>query len=464
MASRSDLLWIGSSKGLARTADGGRTWESFRDLPAFTRPGIFSIAVLGDTVWSSCGFVRDVSGTSVQTGDGYAFSTDNGATWTHRPQTLDGRGDSVVQYGTNRISFLPVVVNEQNVTFDIALSDSQVWIASWASGLRHSSDFGATWTRVVLPSDLRNSIAPGDSLAGYTVDPRRSNNFLAFSVYLQDDTTVWAGTAGGVNRSTDGGVSWKKFTTLNQLSPILGNWVIAIAGQPLAAGGTRIWTANWQADLDPGEKFGISTTEDGGRLWKTFLEGIRVYSFAVRDSVVYAATDDGIYRTDNAGRTWTRSGSIVDAVTRQRITTRTFYSVAVIGDTVYAGGSDGMVRTIDNAQSPFGTSWQILRTYRPASGGTTYAYPNPFSPDDEAVRLHYATGGGAATVTVEIFDFGMNRVRTLARDAERNGGPEFDELWNGRDDANSLVTNGVYFYRVVVSGGDPVWGKVMVLQ
>jgi hypothetical protein len=464
MAPRDNLLWIGSSKGLALTADGGRTWESFRGNPAFTSSGIFSVAVLGDTVWTSGGYVQDVNGQGVQTGDGYTFSLNNGASWTHWPQTMDGRGDSVVIYGNNRVGFLPVVVNEQNVTFDIALSDSQVWIASWASGLRRRSYLDTTWSRIVLPSDNMNSVAPTDSLPGYFIDPRRSNNFLVFSVYLQDDTTVWAGSAGGVNKSTDGGQSWTKYTTLNQLSPILGNWVIAIAGQPLAGGGKRIWITNWQADLDPQEKFGISSTDDGGRIWKTFLEGIRVYAFACRDSIVYAATEDGLYRTDDAGRSWTRSGTIIDQATRQRITSRTFFSVAVIGDTVYAGGGDGMVRTIDNAAYPFGTSWQILRTYRPVAPGATYAYPNPFSPDDEAVRLHYATGAGSASVTVEVFDFGMNRVRTVINDAARPGGSEFDELWNGRDDANTLVANGVYFYRVVINGGEPLWGKVMVLQ
>lgn len=464
MAPWGTVLWIGTSNGLARTTDGARTWESYRGNPAFTSAGIFSVAVQGDTIWSSGGYVKDVNGQSVQTGDGYAVSTNNGATWSHRSQTLDGRGDSVVQYGINRVGFLPVVVPEQNVTFDVAVTDSQVWIASWASGLRRSSDLGVTWSRVVLPSDNLNSISPDDTLHSYYVDPRHNNNFLAFSVYAENDSTIWAGTAGGVNRSTDGGLSWNKFTTLNQLSPILGNWVIAIAGQPLAGGGERIWITNWQADLDPNEQFGISSTDDNGRIWKTFLQGIRAYAFAFKDSIVYAATDDGIYRSEDAGISWTRSGTIIDPVSRQRITSRTFYSIAVIGDTVYAGGTDGMVRTIDNASSPFGSTWQILRTYQHSATGTTYAYPNPFSPDDEAVRFHYTAGPGPASVTLEIFDFGMNRVCTVLRDAQRTGNTEYDELWNGRDDAGTLVANGVYFYRITINGGDPFWGKVMVLR
>ena len=32
------------------------------------------------------------------------------------------------------------------------------------------------------------------------------------------------------------------------------------------------------------------------------------------------------------------------------------------------------------------------------------------------------------------------------------------------DQSGSLVPNGVYFYRVTVGGGNPAWGKVMVIQ
>ena len=68
------------------------------------------------------------------------------------------------------------------------------------------------------------------------------------------------------------------------------------------------------------------------------------------------------------------------------------------------------------------------------------------------------------TVTIEIFDFGMNRVRTIVKDAHRSSSFEYDEIWDGRDDKNTQVANGVYFYRVVINSGDPTWGKIMVLQ
>ncbi len=463
---QNSTVYIGTSKGLARTTDGGRSWESFRSIPQFVNDGIFSLAVRGNTIWVATGFSKpspNDENSTVQTGSGYTYSLDNGATWTHVPQPLDAANDSIVQYGTNRINFLPIIVPEQNVTFDLAIADSFVWIASWSGGIRKSSNRGQTWQRIILPSDARNSISPSDPLSDYRIDPRKSNNFLGFSVYVENDSTVWCGTAGGINKSTDRGVSWTKFSAQNQVSHILGNWVIAINGQRF--GNTnRIWCTNWKAE-DQNEQYGVSYTEDGGRIWKNFLYGIKAYDIAFKDSIAYVATDEGVFRTADGGLSWTQSGTIIDITNGQRITTKRFFAVGTVGDTVYCGSGDGLVKTIDNATNPFGQTWQVLRAYRQVKNTSdTYIYPNPFSPKQEIARVHYTTGGKTSSVTVEIFDFGMNRVRTIIKDAQRSGTAEHDEIWDGLDDSKRVVANGVYFYRVTLDSAEPSWGKVMVLQ
>ena len=274
---------------------------------------------------------------------------------------------------------------------------------------------------------------------------------------------IWCGTAGGVNKSTDGGVSWVKFNHQNQDQPILGNWVIAIEEQRYN-GKSRVWTTNWRTD-DPDEQFGVSYTDDGGQTWVNLLHDIRAFDFAFKDSIVYVATENGLYRTDDGGVSWTRSSSIIDPSTRQQITTPGFFAVGLIGDTVYAGSGDGMVKTVDNDAVAFGSSWQVLRTFESVgSPFETYAYPNPFSPDDEIVRFHYSTGGKDASVTIDVFDFGMNRVRTVIRNAIRTGAREHDEIWDGRDDEGDRIANGVYFYRIQVDEDEPIWEKVLLIQ
>ena len=263
---RGNLVWIGTGKGAARSSDGARSFVSYRTVPQFPRPGIFAMDVKGDTIWCATGYVEETATAgNVQTGTGYAYSFDNGGTWHSAPQPLDSQSDTAVAYGSNTIHFLPIVVPEQNVTFRLDVTDSAVWIASWSSGLRKSTDNGATWKRTVLPSDSLSSISPNDALAGYAVDPRTNNNFLLFSVFVQSPSIVWAGTAGGINRSLDGGVSWKKFSATNEVNHVLANWVVGIRGQRLTTG-TRVWTANWPAG-SAGAAYSVSFTADSGATW-----------------------------------------------------------------------------------------------------------------------------------------------------------------------------------------------------
>jgi len=463
MAVRGKDLWIGTSKGAAVSSDGGRTWQSFRSVAEFARPGIFALAVRQDTVWCATGFTQELQDQDVQTGSGFTFSRNYGASWTQRPQPLDAQADTVVQYGINAVKFLPIVVDEQNVTFDVSLASGTVWMAGWSSGIRKSTDNGQTWQRIVLPSEAMSSISPADTLTGYKIDPRLDNNFLGFAVFAQSDSVIWAGTAGGINKSTDGGSSWTKFTTSNQASPILGDWIITITAQQFGAT-TRIWTTNWPAE-GANQHYGVSFSDDGGMTWQNVLYGIKAYDFAFRDSVAYVATVDGLYRTSDGGNSWIRSGSVVDYASGARLTTSVFYAVGVIGDTVYAGGPDGVVRTTDDGTSLFGSSWKIIRTAVPlSSASATYAYPNPFSPRTENTRIRYRTPASPAGVTVEIFDFGMERVRTVIRDASRAASSEYDEIWDGLTDAGTAVANGVYFYRVMMADEATVWGKILVLR
>lgn len=484
MVTQDSIIWIGTSKGLAKSTNYGRSWINFKDIPEFANDGIYALDIHNDTIWTSTGYSKEKDKENIPTGSGYTYSTNGGLSWNYVGQTLDQRGDSIItNYGINdSVYILPIVVPEQNVTYDISLSPGIVWIASWASGLRKSTDNGSSWIRTLLPLDNMNSIKPTDTLWTYAADdtlrqrklyfrfdPRgipqiiSNNNLKVFSVLAIDNDTIWCGTAGGINKSTDGGISWQKFTHQNQERPILGDWVIAIKEQRFQSK-TRIWTTNWLADLQS-EKNGVSYTEDGGHTWINLLHGVKSYDFAFKDSIAYIATAEGLYRTDDGGLSFNRSNLITDPETRQVITTSSVFSVSVINDTVFAGTSDGIVSTIDNADNNFGSVWKIYRRYEMVgSNKTSYAYPNPFSPDDQYTRIHYSTGGNDASVSIEIFDFGMNRVRTVIQNALRSGKYEHDELWNGRDDVGRYATNGVYFYRIRIANEDPLWGKIMVLR
>ncbi|MBI5022036.1 MAG: hypothetical protein HZB59_11430 [Ignavibacteriales bacterium] len=488
-------IYIGTGNGLAKSLDGGRSWLSFKTDPAFAYSGIFAISTYGDTIWAAMGYEKDVNGNGVQTGGGYAASFDAGNTWQHFEQVIDQNGDSIISYCppgypciNDSIRILPVIVPEQNVTFDISITSGSIWIASWASSLRKSTDNGQTWQRILLPLDNMNIISPTDTLYSFApndperkkrifikYDPRLNNNLLAFSVYAVSPDTIWCGTADGVNRSTDGGISWTKMNHQNQALPILGNWVISIKEQRFS-GIKRLWTTNWRAQ-DNREEFGVSYSDDFGETWTNRLHGIRAYGFAFKDSIAYIATEDGIYRTNDGGENFIRISDLADHLSHQYIYSAKVYSVDVIGDSVYVGTNEGFARTIDNSENPFGKSWTIYRTFASVGNSSeTYAYPNPFAPStalpaaDAYVRIHYGkksgdpNSTGSRSVTIEIFDFGMNRVRTLLNNATRPDNLELDELWDGRDDKGTVVANGVYFYLVKIDDNESTYGKILVLQ
>ena len=67
--------------------------------------------------------------------------------------------------------------------------------------------------------------------------------------------------------------------------------------------------------------------------------------------------------------------------------------------------------------------WYIFRTAEQVGNKKiTYAFPNPFSPNNEPVRLHYSLSTGTAgtqAVSIRIFDYAMLPVRTLIQNASR---------------------------------------------
>jgi len=66
-------------------------------------------------------------------------------------------------------------------------------------------------------------------------------------------------------------------------------------------------------------------------------------------------------------------------------------------------------------------------------------------------------------VTVKVYDFALDLVKTVVKDKPRPAG-DFAEVWDGRNEVGEEVANGVYFYRVELEGEGTFWGKVIVLD
>lgn len=468
---RGDTLWMAGGKGIDFTPDGGATWQHLGDSAPFDLEDIAALEAHDGVMWASLAGAEETDQGSLPKGLGLAVSTDFGRSWSIVPQPVEATDLSTyeIKYGNNTITALAVTTDINNITYDVAVTSKAVFIASFAGGLRTSTDMGQTFLPVVLPPDQIDSISPNDSL-NFDLSPVNrpdlglveSLNHRVFSVHAMNDDTIWVGTAGGINVSTDGGVSWRKSSFNNQNEPISGNFVVAI-GHNVIGGVTHVWAATVNA-LNPIEFRSVSVTTDMGRSWRTALRGEFAHNFAFKGETVYVPTNSGIYRSDDAGRSWIGISRFIDSRTRSIAAEETCYAAAVIGDEVYVANGDALMKTRDDAMQFFGQEWTIFRAAQPlGSSAEAYAYPNPFAPDDEVLRIHYRTGN-SGTVSIRIYDFAMLPVRTLVQNVSRTPGTEHDEVWDGKNDDGTQVSNGVYYIEVVIDGGDPVWTKVIALQ
>lgn len=466
-----DTVWVGPF--LSVTPDGGGTWYAAdTDSLVGTANRVFSLDTEGSTLWVGLGRSDASQGDAVPTAAGFLVSVDGGRSWTYRFPQLDAPDDSTVVYGVNTLSALPVIVPQQSPPYDIDFDPATgtVYVAGWASGIRRSTDGGLTWSRVVLPPDELDAIHP-DSTYDFRVEPQRGGtgelNHMGFAVLVDETGTIWAGTPAGVNRSTDGGLAWRRFSADGSSSGLTGSWVISIEEEP-APGRNPVWMATWNSGQSgSGGQFGVTVTRDGGATFEQMLHGERVYDFGFDDGTVYAAGENGLFVTTDGGRSWRSIREFRDAARPDRFVRpgSAVFSVEATADAVWVGTEDGLLRSTDG-----GATWTVHRVDVPLRPETptdavprvaTYAYPNPFSPAvDRLVRIRFSLSA-PGTVRIRVFDSALSLVRELS---EFRSAGTVELAWDGRDDRGGRLANGPYFYEVSGPGGPSARGKILVIE
>jgi len=464
-------IWLGTSRGVSVSFDRGQNWTNFYGNEAFGTMGISAIAydTSTGTFWAAKLYYTPLGDDEVQTGGGLAYTSDNGVSWNTIPQPLDAKDDTLISYGINdgvnlpMVQALDIILPQQNVVYDIAFTKGTIWVTSWSGGLRKASidsimqNPNYKWSRVLLPSDALDQISPEDTIK-FKLEPRKNNNHLGFSVKSIGDSVLYVGTAGGINKSTDGGISWRKFNHTNQDNPIGGNWIIA-----LAYNNNKLWAATRKADGDT-EVYGVSSSSDGGENWETFLNGEMVGNFGFKNNDVIVAADNGAFRSSNGGNSWILPNNIVDKNSGVALTNTEFYCAASQGEDIWLGSGDGLAKLTEKGF--WSGDWKIyFASVAVKSAAETYCYPNPFSPKLDILKIKYSTDGESKKVTIRIFDFAMNIVKTVIQNADRiKTLDDAPEKWDGRDENGDVVPNGVYFYRIDFDSDNPVFGKIIVLQ
>ncbi len=479
-----DTVYTANSAGLSITTDQGASWYNLTTKDGFYKGSITAMAYHQPYLFLSTLYDTNLSiKPTYGPGGGISYTADFGRTWKHIAQPMDSIKtfdtlrredgtwyieyyDYVFRTNGDTLKTLAVRTNIDNVTWDIAVTDTTVWIASFAGGLRHATrlpdgNIGPFFVATIPPDNM--FAVHSDSTYKFIIHMLKNLNHRVFSV-IATPFGIFSGTAGGLNFTTDGGMSWKRYTAQN--SGLSGNFVVALGEQIFTENAVTkhyIWAAANRA-VTGTEYNGLCFSPDSGKTWRVALQGPFINNLAFDGKTVFAATDEGLFRSDDLGQNWTQYINIIDATTKDRFFSTSFYTAGVqnpgVNSVLYFANQDGLA--ISTTQ---GNTWKIIRVNpEPGKQGQpqSYAYPNPFSPsvDPNVTRFRYdMTGLNPATdkATLKIYDFAMDLVAVVAKNK-----PVGEVLyWNGLNAQGKRVANGTYIY-TIEAGRKKFHGKVTV--
>ncbi len=373
---------------------------------------------------------------------------------------------------------------------DVVFEGCRFWLAS-DSGLaegdiRNLDSLMFTASYKTLVTNKRVGSRPNTLGAEITKDPLTDADVLA---------TLWVGTDSLLARSLDKGISWAVVfsnadsedfdlleffryrdddTSVAGFEQLSGNFITAIGFQPGGRG--AIWAATQATGqgrfantfIGAGEKDGLSVTRDAGNTWSVPLTGHQVWNFAFDGAIVWAASSQGLLRSPNNGVTWDTLNHFVDPESGAVIdSTVEVFAVEIVGNEVWVGTENGMVVLDRNANLiSVRRTFKAVAESEAGSEGGVYVTPVPFSPNISpgGIRFHYVPPV-SGPVTIRIYDYANNLVKTVTDAAQREAGRQYDEsdTWDGRNGAGNVVAVGTYFFVIEYSGGDTHWGKLVVI-
>ena len=492
-------LWVATEGGLARLDPSEKSgkneedWVTFNRTHGMARGSISALAASGDTVWIATLIDTVRARRTVNAGQGLSFSVDAGASW----ETIPNR--RIFDPTAPGFARGPEILAD-NPCWGLALDGSTVIGTFFAGSAVRSRDHGRTWERLLpdgaadivfglvdtgsaifharadsleregaAPEQVRLVRATADSLGAQSLMHR------TFSALAYGDT-LWIGTSKGIGRSFDGGRTWTNLRVRTDADGsvipgnIGGNWVVALERQLLADGGAVIWAGTRLTTAGAGEVNSISFSTDNGASW-TVTGPTFAWDFAFTDGRVWAGTETGLLASSDQGQTW-EAITVEDASFRDQLRGRVA-GLETVGKTLWVGADNGLGVTTDE-----GKTWQIVtglvKTQTVDTGQIlgesgisekvrSYAAPTPFAPSEgERTRIVYSLEN-EANVTIRIYDFASRLVTTLLDDVPRAGGQRHAEMWDGMA-AGERVANGAYLYRLELTGGKVVFGKVVVLD
>ena len=445
-----DRFYAGTgSGGLFKTTDGGASYAPVGD-------GVFSLSI-GDvaldpqnpeTVWVGTGEANGGGGSLTYGGSGVYRSRDGGRTWEARGLDRTGTIGRVVVDPTDSDRLWVaaagklfegdehrgvyrttdgggswervLALDDTTGAIDLAVDPSdpdRLFAATWTrqrtaqarryggpgSALWRSTDGGGSWERLggaPLPS--------GADVGRIGVSVAASRPDVVYAVYT--DAT---GNTRGTFRSRDGGDSWTRVGVADNVS--YGWWFGQIRADPTDPETVYVPWLNLYRSTNGGAQFAFRSGNmhvDHHALWIDPSDPRRLV----------AGNDGGVYRSSNAGQTWTKSpGGFpatqfytveIDATDPRRLyggtqdngTNRTL--TGATDDWARIFGGDGHYVLVDPSDNRYVyAEFQYGNLFRSTNGGSSFVSARPSNE-----RANWSAPLAFSSATPSTLYFGMQRV------------------------------------------------------
>jgi photosystem II stability/assembly factor-like uncharacterized protein len=297
--------------------------------PAAARPAVLDTAAFRAMQWRNIGPFRGgranaSAGIPSQPLTYFAGYT-GGGLWRTDDAGINWRNVSDGSFRTGSIGAIAVAPSDPNVIY-VGTGEEAIrgQSSSYGDGVYRSTDQGRTWTNVGLRATRQ--------ISAVRVHPTDPN-----VVYVAAQGDRWKATAErGIYRSRDGGATWT--LVLKGVNDFSGASDLSMD----ATNPRILYAAFWDHQRTPwqvrsgGPGSGIWKSVDGGDTWVRLSAGLPSLMGKIGVSVSPANPDrvfaiveaerGGLYRSDDAGRTWTRTSD------DRLIQTRSWYYMKVFAD------------------------------------------------------------------------------------------------------------------------------------
>ncbi len=280
--------------GLWKTTDGGQTWRPVTD-GKITSASVGAVAVCAadpDIVYIGTGETQ-IRG-NIQQGDGVYRTTDGGTTWEH----------------------LGLEATQNVARIRIHPTDCETaWVAAFGvhstsnpeRGVYKTTDGGDSWDKTLFVSDEAGAV-------DLVVDANDSN--ILYATVWEAWRKSWGASSGGDDsglwKSTDAGETWSEITANLGLDPgnLIGKMGVAVS----PANSDRVWVI---VEHEP--EGGVYRSDDAGRSWERVNDErklrqrafyyTRIYADPQDEDVVYAL-NTGFYKSTDGGVTFPTTISV----------------------------------------------------------------------------------------------------------------------------------------------------------